>query len=443
MAPAFTGTAVQRLTEQAMELFGGMGVIQGMPIEKYVRDALIQKHISFPFPTRFKIAEALAGYQAQGSAFCGSELMRFAVTTLSLVTNFVVTRAAAASCAVRPLLLIAIVMGTLLLFPLAGVAAPAAADSYPTRPIRFIVPFPPGGGTDIYARIIGPKLAEALRQQVVVDNRPGAAGALGAELAAKSPPDGYTIWIGQVSNLVIVPALRPKLGYDPVRDFAPITLISKAPSAMVVNADSPLTSIKALVAAAKGSPGKLTYATAGVGSSSHIAGEMFKQAAGIDVTHVPYKGASPAMIDLRGGRVSYMGTSLASANQFVREGKIRAIATTGMKRARLLPDVPTIAEQGYPGFESVSWLGMLAPARVRAHHRSAQQGNRGVAAEPRGAEDGARRRRRNRARHAGGVRRVPEERAAEMGAGHQEGGDYGGVMSIISPEITAAGSRSA
>jgi tripartite-type tricarboxylate transporter receptor subunit TctC len=244
------------------------------------------------------------------------------------------------------------------------VAAAVPAADYPTRPIRFIVPFPPGGGTDIYARIIGPKLAEALRQQVVVDNRAGAAGALGAEVAAKAPADGYTIWIGQTSNLVIVPALRAKLGYDPVRDFAPITLISKAPSAMVVNADSPIASIKDLVAAARSSPGKLTYATAGVGSSSHIAGEMFKQTAGIDVTHVPYKGASPAMMDLRGGRVTYMGTSLASAAQFVKEGKIRAIATTGAKRARMLPDVPTVAEQGYPGFESVSWLGMLAPARV-------------------------------------------------------------------------------
>src|SRR5215471_6067685 len=246
-----------------------------------------------------------------------------------------------------------------------GVAGAAvAAENYPARPIRFVVPFPPGGGTDIYARIIGPKLADALRQQVVIDNRPGAAGALGAEVAAKAPPDGYTIWIGQVSNLVIVPALQPKLGYDPVRDFAPITLNSKAPSAMVVNADSPIKSLKDLVAMAKANPGKLTYATAGIGSSSHIAGELFKQTAGIDVTHVPYKGASPAMMDLRGGRVTYMGTSLASANQLVREGKIRAIATTGVQRARLLPDVATIAEQGYPGFESVSWLGILAPARV-------------------------------------------------------------------------------
>jgi len=270
------------------------------------------------------------------------------------------------SYAVRMLSPVKTLMATAALFLAAGgiVNAAIAAENYPTRPIRFVVPFPPGGGTDIYARIIGPKLAEALRQQVVIDNRPGAAGALGADVAAKAPPDGYTIWIGQVSNLVIVPALQPRLGYDPVRDFAPITLISKAPSAMVVNADSPISSIKTLVAAAKSSPGKLTYATAGVGSSSHIAGELFKQVAGIDVTHVPYKGASPAMMDLRGGRVTYMGTSLASANQLVREGKIRAIATTGVKRARLLPEVPTVAEQGYSGFESVSWLGMLAPAKV-------------------------------------------------------------------------------
>ena len=268
------------------------------------------------------------------------------------------------SCAVRTLSLARTAAAVLCLAACGNVAVATPAADYPNRPIRFIVPFPPGGGTDIYARIIGPKLAEALRQQVVVDNRAGAAGALGAEVAAKAPADGYTIWIGQTSNLVIVPALRAKLSYDPVRDFAPITLISKAPSAMVVNADSPIASIKELVVAARSSPGKLTYATAGVGSSSHIAGEMFKQTAGIDVTHVPYKGASPAMMDLRGGRVTYMGTSLASAAQFVKEGKIRAIATTGAKRARMLPDVPTVAEQGYAGFESVSWLGMLAPAKV-------------------------------------------------------------------------------
>ena len=244
-------------------------------------------------------------------------------------------------------------------------ASGALAQNYPSRPIRLIVPFPPGGGTDIYARILAPKLSEALRQQVVVDNRAGAGGALGAELAAKAPPDGYTIWIGQTSNLTIGPAMRSKNSYDPLKDFAPISLLSKAPQVMVVNADSPLTSLKDLVALAKSSPsGTLTYATAGIGGSSHLNGELLNQMAGINITHIPYKGASPAMVDLRGGRVTYMGTSLASAAQFVKEGKIRGIATTGATRARMLPDVPTVAEQGYPGFESISWLGILAPANV-------------------------------------------------------------------------------
>jgi tripartite-type tricarboxylate transporter receptor subunit TctC len=241
---------------------------------------------------------------------------------------------------------------------------PAAGQTYPSRPLRFIVPFPPGGSTDIYARIIGPRLADALRQQVVIDNRPGAGGALGAELAAKAPPDGYTIWLGQTNNLAIGPAMRAKNSYDPVRDFSPITLLMQAPQVMVVNAGSPITSIKELIAAAKSKPGTLTFASAGIGSSGHVAGELFNQAAGVNITHVPYKGASPAMIDLRGGRVTFLATSLASAAQFVKDGKIKGIATTGLKRARLMPDVPTVAESGVPGFEVVSWHGMLAPAKV-------------------------------------------------------------------------------
>lgn len=245
----------------------------------------------------------------------------------------------------------------------AAVAMPAAAQDYPTRPLRLIVPFPPGGSTDIYARIIGPKLGEALGQQVVIDNRPGAGGSLGAELAARAPADGYTIWLGQTNNLAIGPALRAKNPYDPLKDFSPITLLMKAPQVMVVNAGSPITSIKELIAAAKKAPGKLTYGSAGVGSSGHINGELFNQTAGIDIVHVPYKGASPAMVDLRGGRITYMATSLASAAQFVKEGKIKAIATSGARRARMLPDVPTVAET-LPGYEVVSWHGMLGPAKM-------------------------------------------------------------------------------
>ncbi len=242
--------------------------------------------------------------------------------------------------------------------------SPAPSQSYPSRPIRFIVPFPPGGSTDIYARIIGPRLAEALQQQVVIDNRPGAGGALGADLAAKAAPDGYTIWLGQTNNLAIGPAMRSKNSYDPVRDFAPITLLMRAPQVLVVNTGSPIASIRDLIAAAKLKPGTLTYASAGIGSSGHITGELLNLTAGVDITHVPYKGASPAMIDLRGGRVTYLATSLASAAQSVKDGKIKAIATTGARRARLMPDTPTVSESGVPGFEVDSWHGMLAPAKV-------------------------------------------------------------------------------
>lgn len=247
---------------------------------------------------------------------------------------------------------------------LAIFAGDVFAQAYPARPVRMIVPFPPGGSTDTYARIISPKLSEVLKQQIVVDNRPGAGGALGAELAAKAPADGYTIWLGQTANLVIGPALRAKGNYDPVRDFAPITMLMKAPQVMVVAPSSPLKTAKDLIAAAKKFPGKLTFGSAGIGSSGHINGELFNQAAGIDITHVPYKGGAAAIVDLIGGRITYLATSLASANQFVRDGKLRAIATTGLKRARLMPDVPTMAESALPGYEVVSWHGMLAPAKV-------------------------------------------------------------------------------
>ena len=239
------------------------------------------------------------------------------------------------------------------------------AEAYPSRPVRIIVPFAPGGNNDTAARVVSRQLSMQLGQQFVVDNRPGAGGTTGTHIVATAPADGYTIWIGQTSNLTIGPAMRARNSYDPLTDFAPISLLSKAPQVMVVNADSPLTSLKDLVALARSSPaGKLTYATAGIGGSSHLNGELFNQMAGVDITHVPYKGAAPAMVDLRGGRVTYMGTSLASAAQFIREGRIRGIATTGATRARMLPDVPTVAEQGYPGFESISWLGILAPANV-------------------------------------------------------------------------------
>jgi tripartite-type tricarboxylate transporter receptor subunit TctC len=247
-----------------------------------------------------------------------------------------------------------------------AVTAGAHAQAYPSHPIRLIVPFTPGGSTDIYGRILAAMLSDAVGQQVVADNRAGAGGAIGADLAAKAPPDGYTIWIGQTANLAIGPALRKKNPYDPIRDFAPITMVQRASSVLVVSPSSPIRSLKDLVAAAKKSPQGITYGSAGVGTAGHINGFLLNQAAGIDMTHVPYKGASPAMIDLQGGRISLMATSIGSSVALIRQGKIRAISTTGPKRARLLPDVPTVAEQGLTGFDVTTWHAILAPAKTPA-----------------------------------------------------------------------------
>ena len=238
------------------------------------------------------------------------------------------------------------------------------AQSYPSRPIRFIVPFPPGGSTDTYSRIIGGKLSEGLGQPIVIDNRAGAAGALGAEIAAKSAPDGYTIVLGQDGNMVVGQAVRAKKNYDTLRDFAPISLVARTPQVIVVNDSSPFMSLKDLIAAAKAKPGALTYATAGVAGSSHILGTFFNMAAGINTLHVPYKGGGPGMLDLRAGRVSYMMTSMVSSLSFARDGRARLLAVTGTQRSHLFPDVPTLGESGFPGFESTLWHGVMAPAKV-------------------------------------------------------------------------------
>jgi tripartite-type tricarboxylate transporter receptor subunit TctC len=243
-------------------------------------------------------------------------------------------------------------------------AAGVQAQSYPSRPLRLIVPFPPGGSTDTYARILGPRLAEGVGQQVVIDNRAGAGGALGAELAAKAPADGYTIWLGQTANLAIGPALRKNNAYDPVRDFSAITLVQKASSVLVVNPGSPIKSLNDLIAMTKKNPQGVTYGSAGVGTAGHLNGHLVNVAAGIDMTHVPYKGASPAMLDLQGGRITLLATSIGSSAGLIRQGKIRAVATTGAKRARLLPDVPTAAEQGLRGFDVTTWHVMMAPAKA-------------------------------------------------------------------------------
>ncbi len=241
----------------------------------------------------------------------------------------------------------------------------AIAQSYPVRPIRFIVPFPPGGSTDTYARIIGVKLWEALGQPVVLDNRAGAGGALGAELAAKASADGYTIVLGQDGNMVVGQAVRRLKNYNTLTDFVPVSLAVRTPQVIVVNDSSPLKSVADLIAAAKASPGKLSFATAGTASSSHVMGTFFNITTGIDTLHVPYKGGMPGMLDLRAGRVSYMITSMVSSLNFARDGRARLLAVSGEKRSHLFPDVPTVTESGIAGFEATLWHGVLAPAGVR------------------------------------------------------------------------------
>ena len=242
--------------------------------------------------------------------------------------------------------------------------AAAQAPSYPSRPIRWIVPYPPGGSTDTYSRILGVKLGELLGRQIVMDNRAGAAGSVGAEIAAKAPADGYTLVLGQDSNMVVGQAARATKNFDALTDFAPISLVVRTPQVIVVNDSSPFATLKDLVAAAKAKPGALTYASAGVGGSSHVTGAFLNMAAGMDTLHVPYKGGAPGMLDLRAGRVSYMVTSMVSSMPFVRDGRARLLATTGAQRSHLFPNVPTVAEAGYPGFDSTLWHGVLAPAKV-------------------------------------------------------------------------------
>ncbi len=245
-----------------------------------------------------------------------------------------------------------------------SVVAPALAQTYPYRPIRLIVPFPPGGSTDTYSRVISVRLSEALGQQLVLDNRAGAAGALGAELAANAAADGYTIVLGQDGNLVVGQAVRKQKNYDTLTAFAPISLVVRTPQVFVVSDKSPLRSLKDLIAAAKVTPGALTFASAGTAGSSHVLGVSFNGAVGINTVHVPYKGGGPGMLDLYAGRVSYMITSMVSALTYARDGRARLLAVTGVKRSHLFPDVPTVAESGIPGFETILWHGLLAPAKV-------------------------------------------------------------------------------
>lgn len=252
-----------------------------------------------------------------------------------------------------------------LLFALfAGAAGIAFAQEYPAKPVRLIVPFPPGGGNDTIARLLGQKLSPVLGQQVLVDNRPGAAGAIGAELAAKAAPDGYTLFLAGVATHGINPNLQKKLAYDPVRDFHGVSLIASAPLLVVVHPSLPAKTVKQLVALARAKPGAINFASNGTGGSSHLAVEMFKMMTGTDMVHIPYKGLSLALTDLLSGQVQVMFSSAVAMLPQVKAGKLRAIAMTGAKRASAIPDIPTVAEAGVPGYETGSWYGIVAPART-------------------------------------------------------------------------------
>lgn len=240
------------------------------------------------------------------------------------------------------------------------VMSPAYAQNYPVKPIRIISPYTAGGLGDLVPRAIGAGLTEALGQQILVENRPGASQAIGMQLVAKSPADGYTLVYGSVTSLAINPAVTRDLPYDPVKDFAPISLCVTTPLFLVVHPSVPAKNVKELIALAKRQPGKLTFASGGNGSSNHLAGELLKLLAGVDLLHVPYKGAGPAMIDVMAGHVDMMlgAAGLAEA----RAGRVKVLGVTSAKRAAAAPDLPTLAESGVPGYESTIWFGLLAPA---------------------------------------------------------------------------------
>jgi tripartite-type tricarboxylate transporter receptor subunit TctC len=250
----------------------------------------------------------------------------------------------------------------LLALAAAALSTGAFAQAYPSKPIRVVVPFPPGGGTDIIAREVTQRVATATGWTFVIDNRPGAGGNLGVDTAAKSPADGYTLVLGQTSNLAINPTLYAKLPYNPLKDLAPITMVATAPLAIVVAADSPHKTLADLVNAAKAKPGEVNFASPGNGTVAHLAGELFQKAAGVRFQHVPYKGTNQALNDVIGGQVQLYVASVPSVLQQIRNGKLRPLAVTSAKRVDDLPQTPTVAEAGYKGFEASTWFGFLAPA---------------------------------------------------------------------------------
>ena len=245
-----------------------------------------------------------------------------------------------------------------------ALSSDAYAQTYPAKSIKIVVPYPAAGTPDILARELAAKLTGALGQQVIVDNRPGAGGNIGSEMVAKSPPDGYTLIMATVATHSINQSLYKKLPFDPINDFAPVILVATTPNVLVVNPSLPIKSVKDLIALAKSKPGEIRFCSGGNGTSHHIGGSLFQTLAKVDMTHVPYKGSGAALPDLIGGQVDIMFDKLTSSMPHIKSGKLRAVATTGLKRSAALPNLPTVVESGVPGFEITAWFGLLAPAKT-------------------------------------------------------------------------------
>jgi len=246
-------------------------------------------------------------------------------------------------------------------FAQAQAAAPASAPAYPTKPVKLVVPYPPGGPTDIVARLVAQKLSDAMGQQFIIDNRPGAGGNPGAELVARSPADGYTLVVATTAH-AINPSLFKNLGYSLSKDFAPVSQLTSGPLVIVANPQLPAKNVAELIALAKAKPGELNFASSGNGQSTHLSAELFAAMAGVKMNHIPYKGSAPALTDTMGGQTQLMFDTMLSAMPHVKAGKLKALAVTSAARSPVAPDVPTVAESGLPGYEAIAWNGLLAPA---------------------------------------------------------------------------------